>query len=76
MSLESTTNRMVNLAQSMIYYNKIKSVEDTVRKIRKVTAGEIREYANELFESTDKYVYKNLSRVILSSRNLLLHKAA
>ena len=76
MSLESTTNRMVNLAQSMIYYNKIRSVENTVRKIRQVTAEEIREYANELFESSDKFLYKDLTKVILSSRNLLLHKVA
>lgn len=70
MSLESTTNRMLNLAQSMIYYNKIKPVEDTVRKIREVTAKEIREFANELFESG------TMTKVILSPKNIFLYKAA
>ena len=65
MSLESTTNRMLRIAQSIIYFDKIRSIEDTVKHIQKVTVNEIRDISNELFEDG------NYSRVILSSKNLL-----
>ncbi len=70
MSLESTTNRMLRIAQSIIYFNKIKPVEETVRNIQAVGAKEIREISNEIFENS------NLTRVILSPKNLLLQKVA
>jgi predicted Zn-dependent peptidase len=70
MSLESTTNRMLNIAQSMIYYNKIKSVEETVQKIRQVTPKEIRELANEAFEDG------TLTNVVLSPKNIFKYKSA
>ncbi len=70
MSLESTTNRMLRIAQSMIYFNKIKSVEETVKHIQTVTAKDIRDLSNEIFENG------TLTRVILSSKNPLLHKVA
>ncbi|MEW6194469.1 MAG: pitrilysin family protein [Bacteroidota bacterium] len=85
MSLESTTNRMLRIAQSMIYYNKIRTVEDTVRKIQSVTREEIREFADELFstggklifpDQTEKFGNSALTRVILSPKNLLLQLAA
>ena len=69
MSLESTTNRMLRIAQSVIYFDKIRSIEDTVKHIQKVTVNEIRDISNELFEEG------KLSRVILSSKNLLKLKA-
>jgi predicted Zn-dependent peptidase len=69
MSLESTTNRMLRIAQSVIYFDKIRSIEDTVKQIQKVTVNEIRDISNELFEEG------KLSRVILSSKNLLNLKA-
>ncbi|NJD21694.1 MAG: insulinase family protein [Melioribacter sp.] len=70
MSLESTTNRMLRIAQSMIYFNKIKSVEETVKHIQAVTSKDIRNLSNEIFENG------TLTRVILSSKNPLLHKVA
>jgi len=70
MSLESTTNRMHRIAQSVIYFGKIKSVEETIRKIKSVTREEILELSNELFD------INSLTRVILSPKNLLLEKAA
>ncbi len=76
MSLESTTNRMLRIAQSVIYFNKIKSVEETVRHIQSVTANDIREMSNELFESTNKFENGGLTRVILSSKNILRQKVA
>lgn len=76
MSLESTTNRMLRIAQSVIYFNKIKSVEETVKNIQSVTANNIREISNELFESTNKFGNGGLTRVILSSKNILRQKVA
>ncbi len=70
MGLESTTNRMLRLAQSIIYFGKIKSVKETVDNIQAVTAKEIRNLSNEIFENG------TLTRVILSSKNLLLQKVA
>jgi len=51
MSLESTTNRMLRIAQSMIYFGKIKSIEDTVKHIHTVTSKEILEASNEIFDN-------------------------
>ncbi len=76
MSLESTTNRMLRIAQSVIYFNKIKTVEETVKHIQSVTASDIRDMSNELFESTNKFENGGLTRVILSSKNILRQKAA
>ncbi len=70
LSLESTTNRMLNIAQSMIYFNKIRSVENTVKKIREVSADEIRGLSNELFEAG------TLTKIVLSPKNIFMYKAA
>ena len=70
MSLESTTNRMLRIAQSVIYFNKIKTIEETVKHIQAVTSKDIRDLSNEIFENG------TLTRVILSSKSLLLHKVA
>jgi len=70
MSLESTTNRMLRIAQSMIYFNKIKTIEETVKYIQAVTAKDIRDLSNEIFENG------TLTRVILSSKNLLLQQVS
>lgn len=70
MGLESTTNRMLRIAQSMIYFNKIKSLEETVKNIQAVTPEEIRKLANEIFKNG------TLTKVILSPKNLLLQKVA
>lgn len=70
LSLESTTNRMLNIAQSMIYFNKIRSNENTIKKIREVSATEIRELANELFEAGA------LTKIVLSPKNIFMYKAA
>ena len=70
MSLESTTNRMLRIAQSVIYFNKIKTIEETVKHIQAVSSKDIRDLSNEIFENG------TLTRVILSSKNPLLHKVA
>jgi predicted Zn-dependent peptidase len=60
---------MLRISQSVIYYNKIRSVEDTVKKIQEVTSKDIMDMSNEIFESGA------LRRVVLSPKNLLLQKA-
>lgn len=76
MSLESTTNRMLRIAQSMIYFNKIKSVEETIRIIHAVSSEDIRELSNEIFDTSNKFGNGILTRVILSPKNLLLQLVA
>jgi predicted Zn-dependent peptidase len=76
MSLESTTNRMLRIAQSMIYFNKIKTVEETIRRIHGVSPDDIRELSNEIFDTSIKFENSTLTRVILSPKNLLLQLVA
>lgn len=70
MSLESTTNRMLRIAQSFIYFGKIKSVEEAIEEINSVSRDKILQLSNELFDET------KFSKAIISSKNLLLHSAA
>ncbi len=81
MSLEGTTNRMIRMAHQMIYFDKIIPVEETVKKIYKVTKEDIRDLSNELFGDSSltnkfgEFESCSLTRVILSPKNLLLRKA-
>ncbi len=70
MSLESLTNRMQRLANSMIYFNRLKSIEESIREIDEITSDDILKVSNKLLEK------ENFSTVILSSKNLLIHSAA
>ncbi len=70
MSLENVTNRMSRLANDLIYYNRIKPVEESVEEIKKVTAEEILEISNELLDKS------KFSSVMISSKNLIVHSAA
>lgn len=76
MSLEGTTNRMNRIAHQILYYGKIIPIENTIKKIKSVTKEEILELSNELFNSTKSVANGTLTRVILSSKNFLLDKAA
>lgn len=60
MSLENTTNRMLRLAQSVIYFNKIKSLEDTVSEIDSISREELFELSKNIFDLQD------YSQVIIS----------
>jgi len=81
MSLEGTTNRMIRMAHQMIYFDKIIPVEETVKKIYKVTKEDIRDLSNELFGDSSltnkfgEFESCSLTRVILSPKNLLPRKA-
>ena len=61
LSLESTTNRMMRIANSMLYYDKIFSVEDYLAKIDRITTEDIQKTANDLLDDS------KLIKVILKS---------
>ena len=64
MSLENTTNRMMRLAQSMIYFNRIKSLEETMSEIDSLTREELFELSKNIFD-LNKY-----SQVIISPSHI------
>ncbi len=70
LSLESTSNRMFRMAQSELYFNRIKSTEEIIKNIETVTRENILETANQLLDET-KFV-----KLIIKSKNVLLKSAA
>lgn len=60
MSLENTTNRMLRLAQSIIYFDRIKSLEKTVSDIDSLKREELFELSKNMFDQQD------YSQVIIS----------
>jgi predicted Zn-dependent peptidase len=65
MSLESTSNRMMRMGHSLLYYNKIKDLEESMFEIDSVTQEEILKYSQVLFDPT------NVSSALIASKNLL-----
>ncbi len=65
MSLESTTNRMMQMAQSVIYFGRIKTIEETIDKIDAVTSADILTLSNELLNKEE------FSTVLVNSKNIL-----
>ncbi|HSW55629.1 MAG TPA: pitrilysin family protein [Ignavibacteriaceae bacterium] len=61
LSLESTTNRMMRIANSILYYNRVIPVEEYLAKIDRITGEEIQKTANELLNES------KLIKVILKS---------
>ncbi len=59
MGLESTTNRMIRMGQSMIYFDRVKPVEESINEINKVDQNVIQELANEILQE------KNFSKVVI-----------
>ena len=61
LSLENTSNRMIRMAQSEIYFDRIKTVEESIGKIETITESDILEIANELLneELFDKIIIKS-----------------
>lgn len=70
MSMESTSNRMIRMAQSYIYFGKIHSTDESVAIIDEVSSDQVLELANMLLEE------KELNKVIISSGNLSIQSAA
>jgi predicted Zn-dependent peptidase len=63
LSLESSSSRMTNLAQQLIYYGRVKSLEEILGAIECVSARDIRNLANRIFDSSC------LTLTALDSRN-------
>ncbi len=61
LSLESTTNRMMRIANSILYYDRVISVEEYLAKIDRITAEDVQRAANELLNES------KLIKVILKS---------
>ncbi len=70
MSLESTTNRMLRIAQSVIYFDEIETIENSISKIDAVSRDQILYLSNEYLNP------ETFSKTIVSSKNLLMHSAA
>ena len=70
LSLESTSNRMIRMAQSEFYYNRIIPMEEIIKKIDGVTREQIIDIANELLDE------KTMLKVIIKSKDVLLKSAA
>lgn len=70
MSMENTSNRMIRLAHSYMYFGKFKSVDESLEEINRVTSKDINELANEILQP------QNMSKIILSSQNHFIHSAA
>jgi len=61
LSMESTTNRMMRIANSILYYNRVIPIEEYLDKIEKITAEDVQKTANELLNES------KLVKVILKS---------
>lgn len=52
LGLESSSSRMSNLAQQIIYYGRFYELEEILKAVERVSAREIRNLANELFSES------------------------
>ncbi len=63
LSLESSSSRMTQLAQQLIYYDRFYSLEEVLKAVERVTARDIRNLANKMFDDA------TLALTALSNRN-------
>jgi predicted Zn-dependent peptidase len=70
LSLENTTNRMIRMANSLLYFNRIITVEEFLEEVNAITAEDLLKIANELLDE------KKLIKVILKSDESKLKKVA
>jgi predicted Zn-dependent peptidase len=61
LSLESTTNRMMRMANSILYYDRLVSIDEYLSKIDKISTEDVQKTANELLNDS------KLVKVILKS---------
>jgi predicted Zn-dependent peptidase len=61
LNLENTTNRMMRMANSMLYYNRIVSIEEYLKRIDSINTDELLKIANETLDESQ------LIKVILKS---------
>ncbi|MCB9259441.1 MAG: insulinase family protein [Ignavibacteriales bacterium] len=65
MSMESTSNRMMRMGHSLLYFNKIKTLEESMAEIDAITAEDILKHSKILLNPN------NVTSVLISSNNLL-----
>lgn len=70
LSLESTTNRMIRMATSLLNYGRLISVEEMMNKIESVTESDLIDIANEMFDES------KLTKIIIRSKDNSIKKAA
>ena len=63
LGLESSSSRMTHLAQQLIYYGRFYELEEILNAVGRVTARDIRELANRIFDPA------YLTLTALTSRN-------
>lgn len=63
LSLENTSNRMIRIANSMLYFNKIISVDELVEKIDTVTSDQLLQLSSQLLKEDE------LARLIIRAKN-------
>ena len=52
LGMENTTNRMIRMSNSILYYNRIVTIDEVIEKIDKITAEQILEIAREVLEES------------------------
>lgn len=67
LSLENSSNRMIRMAQSELYYGKIKTLDQIINEIDSVSVKNISDIANELLN------INSLSRVFVKSNKLKIN---
>lgn len=70
LSLENTTNRMIRIAHSFLYFDKFIPIEEIIQRIDAISPEQISEIANEVLDSS------LFSKVLIKSNNKKLNKAA
>jgi predicted Zn-dependent peptidase len=70
MSLESTTNRMIRLANSILHYGEVIPIEDILTKIDSVSSDDIQKLSKEILDES------TLSKIIICSKDNSIKKAA
>jgi predicted Zn-dependent peptidase len=60
-NLENTTNRMMRMANSILYYNRIVAIDEYLKKIDNINADDLLKVANETLDESQ------LIKVILKS---------
>jgi len=67
LSMENTSNRMIRMAQSELYYGKVKTLDETIKEINSVSIKDISDSANEFLDP------KSLSKLFVKPTKLLIN---
>lgn len=70
LGLENTSNRMIRMANSIIYYNRVITVEEILNKIDLISSDDILELANQYL------CEKDFTRIFVRSTNKKMKKVA